>query len=45
MDVRWCDYPFRYEAADIKGLMQEYGETSEQQKAIGAWLCDYVESR
>lgn len=33
------------EAADIKGVMQEYGETAEQQKAIGAWLCDYAESR
>ena len=25
--------------------MQEYGETSEQQKAIGVWLCGYAESR
>jgi len=25
--------------------MQSYGETTEQQKAIGAWLCDYAESR
>ena len=33
------------EAADIKGVMQEYGETSEQQKAIGVWLCGYAESR
>ena len=33
------------EAADIKNVMQEYGETSEQQKAIGAWLCGYAESR
>lgn len=33
------------EAADIKGVMQEYGETEEQQKAVGAWLCDYAESR
>ena len=33
------------EAADIKSVMQEYGETTEQQKAIGAWLCDYAESR
>ena len=33
------------EAADIKGVMQEYGETAEQQKAIGAWLCGYAESR
>lgn len=33
------------EAVDIKGVMQEYGETAEQQKAIGAWLCGYAESR
>ena len=33
------------EAADIKGVMQEYGETAEQQKAIGAWLCGYAENR
>lgn len=33
------------EAADIKSVMQEYGETTEQQKAVGAWLCDYVESQ
>ena len=33
------------EAADIKSVMQEYGETTEQQKAIGAWLCVYAESR
>ena len=33
------------EAADIKGVMQSYGETTEQQKAVGAWLCDYAESR
>ena len=33
------------EAADIKSVMLKYGETSEQQKAIGAWLCDYAESR
>lgn len=32
-------------AADIKSVMQEYGETTEQQKAVGAWLCDYAESR
>ncbi len=31
------------EAADIKSVMQEYGETTEQQKAVGAWLCDYAE--
>ena len=23
--------------------MQSYGETTEQQKAVGAWLCDYAE--
>lgn len=33
------------EAAYIKSVMQEYGETTEQQKAVGAWLCDYAESR
>lgn len=33
------------EAADIKSVMQEYGETTEQQKTIGAWICDYAESR
>ena len=33
------------EAANIKNVMQEYGETSEQQKAIGVWLCGYAESR
>ena len=33
------------EAADIKSIMLEYGETTEQQKAVGAWLCDYAESR
>ena len=33
------------EAADIKSVMQEYGETAEQQKSIGEWLCDYAESR
>ena len=33
------------EAADIKNVMQEYGETAKQQKAIGAWLCGYAESR
>ena len=31
------------EAADIKSVMQEYGETTEQQKAVGAWLCNYAE--
>ena len=33
------------EAADIKNVMQEYGETTEQQKAVGAWLCGYAESQ
>ncbi len=33
------------EAADIKSVMQEYGETTEQQKAVGEWLCDYAENR
>ena len=33
------------EAADIKSIMQEYGETTEQQKMVGAWLCDYAEYR
>ena len=28
-----------------KSVMQEYGETTEQQKAVGAWLCDYAESQ
>ena len=33
------------EAADIKSVIQEYGETTEQENAIGAWLCGYAESR
>lgn len=33
------------EAADIKSVMQEYGETTEQQKVVGSWLCDYAEHR
>ena len=33
------------EAADIKSVMQEYGETTEQQNVVGVWLCDYAESR
>lgn len=33
------------EAADIKSVMQEYGETTEQKKAVGEWLCYYAESR
>lgn len=33
------------EAADIKSVMQSYGETTEQQKAGGTWLCDYAEHR
>ena len=32
------------EAADIKSVMQNYGETKEQQ-TIGTWLCDYADSR
>lgn len=39
----WGGYrPF---STDIKSVMQEYGETIEQQKAVGAWLCDYAENR
>ncbi len=33
------------EAADIKNVMQEYGETVGQRKSVGEWLCDYAESR
>lgn len=33
------------EAADIKSVMQEYGETTEQRNMVGAWLCDYAEIR
>ena len=33
------------EAADIKSVMQEYGETTEEQKAVGEWLCVYAESK
>ena len=33
------------EAADIKSVMQSYGETTDQQKAVGTWLCDYAEHR
>ena len=33
------------EAADIKSVMQEYGETTEQRNMVGAWLCGYAESR
>ena len=33
------------EAADIKSVMLDYGETPEQHSAVGAWLCDYAESR
>ncbi len=33
------------EAADIKSVLQEYGETTEQQNAVGAWLCGYAENR
>lgn len=31
------------ESADIKNVMQTYGETTEQRKAMGVWLCDYAE--
>lgn len=34
-------YSLQDKAADIKSTMQSYGETVEQQKAVGAWLCDY----
>lgn len=33
------------EAADIRSVMQEYGETTEQKKAVGEWLCYYAESQ
>ena len=33
------------EAADIKSVMQEYRKTTEQQKAVGEWLCGYAKSR
>lgn len=33
------------EASNIKSVMQEYGETAEQQKAVGAWMCGYAEHR
>ena len=33
------------EAACIKSVMQDYVETTEQQKAVGEWLCGYAESR
>ena len=33
------------EVADIKSVMQSYGEAKEQQQAIGTWLCDYADSR
>ena len=33
------------EAADIKSVMQEYGETTEMQKAVGEWLCGYAEQK
>ncbi len=33
------------EAANIKSVMQNYGETKEQQQAIGIWLCDYADSQ
>ena len=33
------------EAADIKSVMQNYGDTKEQHLSIGTWLCDYADSR
>lgn len=33
------------EATDIKSVMQEYGETTEMQKAVGDWLCGYAEHK
>ena len=32
------------QAADIKHVMQTYGETTNQRKAVGTWLCDYAET-
>ena len=32
------------EAADIKNVMQKFGETTERQKMVGEWLCGYAES-
>ena len=32
------------EAADIKSVMSSYGQTTEQQKAVGEWMCGYAES-
>lgn len=31
------------EVADIKSVMQSYGEAKEQQQAIETWLCDYAD--
>lgn len=33
------------EAADIKDVMQSYGNTKEQQQTIGTQLWDYADSR
>lgn len=33
------------EAADIKSVMQNYGESKEQHQAIGTWLCNYADSQ
>ena len=33
------------EVAGIKSVMLSYGKTTEQQKAVGTWLCDYAEHR
>ena len=33
------------ESTDIKSVIQEYGETTETQKAVGDWLCGYAEQK
>lgn len=33
------------EDADTKSVMQEYGETTEMQKAVGDCLCGYAEHK
>ena len=33
------------EIADFKNVVQEYGETTEQQNMVGAWHYNYAESR
>ena len=37
--------PSLSEVSDIKSVMQSHGESTEHQKAVGAWLCDYAEHR